>query len=300
MRNGITAIVTIFNSAVELLKLQHDSIESQVDNIVYIDNGSAGDVELTLFLERFSDLPNHHVIINNSNMGLGYAQNQGIKFANALGSSHVLLLDHDSVLRDGCVAELVECEFNLSNSGVNVGAVGTTYVNEATGECYPITKYCGPFIKRIKPQSDPVEATFLIASGCLISLRVIDDVGLMNEDLFVDYIDVEWCVRARSKGYSVFATPNAKMNHVIGDRRVSIFGRKISVHSPIRRYYLVRNSFYMLRCKYVPFGYKLRECVFNVLRFFVFYLISDDRSAYLNCTKKALRDGFGGVLGPMK
>jgi rhamnosyltransferase len=43
---------------------------------------------------------------------------------------------------------------------------------------YPATIYCGPFIKRVKVINTTVEATsFLIASGCLIRLEVLHDVG---------------------------------------------------------------------------------------------------------------------------
>jgi rhamnosyltransferase len=55
-----------------------------------------------------------------------------------------------------------------------------------------ISKYKGPFIEQNIPSNKPVEASFLIASGCLISLDVIKNVGYMDEGLFIDYVDVEW------------------------------------------------------------------------------------------------------------
>lgn len=36
-----------------------------------------------------------------------------------------------------------------------------------------------------------VDVDYLIASGCLILVNVLKDAGLMNEDLFIDYVDIE-------------------------------------------------------------------------------------------------------------
>lgn len=293
----IAAVIVLFNSSIELLRAQHNSLVLQASDLIYVDNGSAYDSPIFGFLSELSKKPNHHIIYNYENMGLGFAQNQGIRLAINLKANHILLLDHDSILRDKFLFALLQHEKELLANNINVGAVGATYFNEATGEIYPITKYHGPFISRIIPSNEPVSATFLIASGTLISVEVLNDVGFMNVDLFVDYIDVDWCARAKSKGYELFAIPDAKMNHIIGDRRVSLFGRKISVHSTLRRYYLTRNCFYMLRHRQVPIGYKIRETVFNFLRIFIFFFLADNKKEYILYTKKALLDGFRGNYG---
>ena len=35
----------------------------------------------------------------------------------------------------------------------------------------------------------------------IINNNIILDVGLMDESLFIDWVDFEWCWRAKSKGY---------------------------------------------------------------------------------------------------
>lgn len=300
MNSTVCAVIVTYNPSIEILLSQYDSLVGQSDYNIYVDNGSDANGDLSNFFSSISDRPNHFIIKNKTNKGLGYAQNQGIKLALSLSVSHILLLDHDSVLYSKCLSELLGCEMSLRLLGLKVGAIGTTYVNKKSGEIYPITKYIGPFIQRRIPTNKPIEATFLIASGCLINVAVLNDVGLMNEDLFVDYIDVDWSIRARVLGYRLFATPRAKMNHQIGDVRISILGRRISLHSPIRRYYLIRNSFFMIRNKNVPLGYKLREFSFNILRFLIFFILSDDRQKYWEYTKKGIADGLNGILGPIK
>lgn len=295
-----TAIVVTYNPDLSTLRRQFMSVYEQVDAIVYVDNGSKNiDLINELFLDFVEQKKIKLFIISNpSNLGLGYAQNQGIKKAIELDSNFVLILDHDSVLTPGFVNELVNSTIHLKNLGAKVGAVGPVYINEKTNEQYPITRYIGPFINRVNPaEGSNIEASFLIASGSLISIDVLHEVGLMNEDLFVDYIDVEWSFRCKSKGFKLFAIQRALMHHEIGDNRVSVFGRMISVHSPIRRYYLTRNSIYMLRSPHVSWGYKLREFVFNVFRILIFSLISKDRAKYLKLSFRGLADGIKGKFG---
>lgn len=290
----VSAIVILFNPELEIVLAQYNSLINEVDEVIYVDNGSKnyGNIHNVL-VEKFRvELP-QYFISNDKNQGLGYAQNQGIKLAFEHNTDFVLILDHDSVVCQNFINNLLVGYSSL----INVGAVGPVYFNEETGEEYPITKYIGPFIKRIIPTDYPVEASMLISSGCLIPMSILKDVGLMNEDLFVDYIDVDWSYRARSKGYRLYAIPSAKMNHKIGDKRINVFGRMISQHSPLRRYYLSRNSIYMLKQPYISIGYKLRESVFNIVRIIIYAMISSERFKYLKYSFRGLKDGIQGKFG---
>ena len=301
MVNYFSAIIVTYNPDLLTLKMQFESVVNQVDSVIYIDNCSDNINDIDSFVnELIRDSQKITLIKNSINKGLGFAQNQGIKIAIENKSTHVLILDHDSILRPNFIKNLFSVETELINDNIKVAALGPIYINEKTNETYPITKYYGPFIKRIIPDKDAVKASFLISSGCLIRMEAINDIGLMNEDLFVDYIDVEWSYRATNMGYSLFAVPKSKMSHTVGDKRMSIFGRTISVHTPIRRYYLTRNSIHMLRMPYVSLGYKLREIVFNVLRIIVFTLVSDERLKFLKYSLKGLYDGLRGVRGQLK
>ncbi|MGL9750644.1 MAG: hypothetical protein ACR5LC_03620 [Symbiopectobacterium sp.] len=148
--------------------------------------------------------------------------------------------------------------------------------------------------------NDITEATFIIASGCLIRMEILDRVGIMKEELFIDYIDIKWFLRAKSLGYEIFISPYAKMAHSIGDRRTSIMGRSVSVHNPIRRYYLTRNSFYLMRLSYVPLGYKLREAIFNVLRIAVSIATSKECYQYIKYGVLGIRDEWKGNFRPLQ
>lgn len=295
----ICAVIVSYNPDIIVFERQLKSLIGEVNCIVVVDNDSKNIEEIQLQIDIFikSFGLKIYFISKENNVGLGKAQNEGVKYAQTLSATHIILFDQDSILDTGFVKGLIESENELVAQGFKVGAVGPIYYNEKTGEVYPISKYKGPFIERIIPSSEPVEASFLIASGCLISVEVIKKVGYMNEELFIDYIDVEWSFRAKSLGYSVFSSPRSKMKHTIGDNRTSIFGRSISVHSPLRRYYLYRNSIYMIKDSKISLGYKVREIAFNAMRFVLFLFLSKDRIKYFKYSISGFIDGLKGVKG---
>ena len=299
MLHKIAAIVVTYNPDIEVLQRQLAVLVQQVRLIVYVDNGSLNSANILECVSDIDRISETQVVLieYKENKGLGFAQNRGMEAALVAGANQILLLDDDSEVENDFVNNLLAAKDELLKRGLRVGAIGPTYYNRKTGEQYPITKYIGPFIDRRLPKNESVEATFLIASGCLIDSEVITDVGLMNEDFFIDYIDVEWSFRAISKGYKLYATPRASMNHVIGEDRVGILGRKISLHSPLRKYYLFRNSVFMIRCPYITLGYKVREVIFNGLRLVVFLMLSDEKMKYFRYSVMGYWDGLRNKRG---
>jgi rhamnosyltransferase len=291
--NGIYAIITTYNSDIACLSEQYNSVYPQVRHIVYVDNGSAN-IELlkSSFFENI-DKRRCHIIYNAENMGLGHAQNQGIRYAKENRATHVLLLDHDSVLEYGFTQYLLKGEAALKTKGVQVGAVGPVFYNKKTKEIYPVTKFIGPVLKNINlKQNDIIEVSYLIASGCLIPVNVLNIAGTMDETFFVGGIDVEWSYRVQNYGFKIFMIPSAQMNHVVGDKRLSIGVRKISLHSPERCYYSYRNLIYIGQKKYIPIGYKIREITFGVVRIVIFFIISKKRFQYIKKCFQGIYDGI--------
>ena len=293
----VSTVIVTFNPQIERIRFQISRLLPQSNHVIIVDNNSRNIAELEQIILVEFNADNVHIIKNKRNEGLGFAQNIGIKKAIELGADKVLLMDDDSTVENNFIQELLRAEHELGEKGEKVGAIGPVYFNKETNEQYPITKYIGPFIERKLPKKGHIKASFLISSGTLISVEVLREVGLMNEDLFIDYIDVDWSFRARKKGYNLFVTPNAKMNHVIGEKRLSIFGRKISYHSPLRKYYLFRNSIYMIKNPNISVGYKIREIIFNFVRFFVHLIYSDKKKTFVKYSIYGVLDGFKGKVG---
>jgi rhamnosyltransferase len=73
-------------------------------------------------------------------------------------------------------------------------------------------------------QKDYAHPHYVITSGSIIPIKVLDDVGLMREELFIDFVDIEWCLRAPQKGYEIVAINKVMIDHHLGDYAVSFMG----------------------------------------------------------------------------
>ena len=158
-------------------------------------------------------------------------------------------MDQDSVLTAGTVERLLAAERSLLASGTRVAAVGVMYVDTQTGTSAVAHRY-HPFRLekvRVPVGSAPLETDWLIASGSLIRCSVLQEVGFMCETLFIDAVDTEWGLRARTMGLLSFLIPAVPMLHTIGDRSVRLMGRQFNLHNEARSCYIVRNTAFLLR-----------------------------------------------------
>ncbi len=286
----ITSVTVTYNPDIFVLREQFCSLVDQVSSLLVVDNGSTNRKDVELLCNEYNAV----FIRLDENKGLAYAQNLGIVTACGDGATHIVLFDQDSILGDKFVSNLYEVYVNT-----DVDVLGSVFYDPKTNDFYKGTNYFGPFIKTEKI-SYLTEVTYVIASGSFFSVDVFEKVGPMREELFVDYIDVEWSLRAQSLGLKVCMTNRANMSHTIGDSRMSFLGRKISIHSPIRRYFLVRNSFFMIRCPYVPLGYKIREIFLNLIRTSISIFVSKEKLLTTSVALKGVKDGIVGRFGPYR
>ena len=84
-----------------------------------------------------------------------------------------------------------------------------------------------------------------MSSGNLVNLRVWELLGGYREDYFIDMVDIEYYVRAKIAGYKVITLINTTMVHQLGQlslKKILFFNITLLNHSPIRKYYQIRNS----------------------------------------------------------
>jgi rhamnosyltransferase len=291
--SNIFAIVVTYNPNLDLLHNQYSSLNNQIDGIIYVDNGSSNIDEVEAFLRGRSHV---YLIKNERNQGLGKAQNQGIEFARSLNANYFIFFDHDSIPNKSFVSNLVYVERQLRDQGILIGAIGPFCVNSDSGDLFAI-KTEKRFGNKTVPVSDGKEVIFLLSSGSMISNTTLEKVGLMNEDLFVDYIDSEWSCRAISMGYKLFVVPSSILNHKVGDKRIKFLHLNLAYHSPLRRYYLIRNNLLMFRFRHYPIKMKLTSLFKNILRMLVMLIYSSDRFIYLKYFFYGVWDGILGKKG---
>lgn len=255
MENRVAAIVVSFHPETDRLDRLFDALTSQVDRIVVVDNGSSPEAVTWLFNQ--SREGRIQLLALGDNLGIGFAQNRGIELAREEGHQRFLLLDQDSLPAPGMVATLENTLDQLEKSGTRVGAVGPTRddENDLSPAFFLRFDRFPPRRVQCSVASPIVHADVLISSGMLIPLRAIDDVGLMDERLFIDHVDTEWCLRALTREYQFFAICDARMQHKLGNRVAKLWvgrWRNMTIHVPLRNYYFVRNSIILVRRHYIP------------------------------------------------
>jgi rhamnosyltransferase len=210
----------------------------QVGALVIVDNGS-GEAEVKM-LRELAVNPLIDLVLNSVNLGIARALNIGIQRAVTRGFTWVLLLDQDSCVDDDMVQTLfaVQAAFPNRDRLAVIGA-GFRDVNKGSREASH------------EARADPwEEVEFVITSGSLIPLAVHAVIGPFREELFIDSVDIDYCFRARAKGYRLIKTRKLIMSHAIGastQHSVLWMNKWTTNHSPDRRYYIARNDTVMLR-----------------------------------------------------
>ena len=285
----VFAIVVSYRCDLARLSLQFEKLLEQVSDVVWVDNGSGGD--LSACLERFPASRMHPIWLG-QNHGIAEAQNQGIEYALSKQASHVLLMDHDSVPASDMVPKLLV-------------ALGERPDAAAVGPCYTDPRRVGqrtPFFNvqngwRLKwldcSDADVVwEVDHVIASGCLMPSTVLRRVGLMRVEFFIDWVDVEWCLRAKYHGYKIYGVCGAHLEHRLGDLVASVFGREIPLHAPWRHYYQARNLVLTLASINVDKSSRMHHFFQQAKRFVLFSTCVPGRFRYVTMWLMGLMHGI--------
>jgi len=251
-----------------------------------------------------ADRPPVQAIAMGGNTGLGVAQNRGIDAARQLGAEAVLFLDQDSLPSPGMVPELVAVRRELIAQGESVGAVGPWHFDARHDAAPAFVRLRGARMREVHSSqaARSVAVDFLIASGSLVGLEVIDHVGGLDEEFFIDHVDTDWCLRARAHGYHLFGCPRARMEHRHGDAPVNLrhLGICVSGYDTLRLYYRLRNATALVRRGYVPWRWKLMFLRSSILLFGFHSLLVAPRLGYLRMMGRGVGDGLRGRLGPLE
>lgn len=296
----VAAVVVLYNPDIQLLDRLFRSLVGQVEKIFIIDNTSGSTAEFPSSFNQYSGSISYFAL--GENKGVATAQNIGIQKSIEAGCSHVLFLDQDSALPRDMVKQLLDAEAELANTGKKVAAVGPLFVDEKTGKFSRATRHDSVLIHRImldRNSKTPVETDYLISSGSLIRCEVLVDIGMMRDELFIDWVDVEWGLRAKCNGYRCYVVPTATMTHSIGDAIGTLWGLKIRLHSDIRHYYMVRNAAYLIRSNTMGWQRRLLTLFRLPVNIFLFSWFSVHRIKSFKLLLRALLDGICSRTGQL-
>lgn len=206
----------------------------QVDKLIVVDDGSVDSAVLDELVGA-----EFEVIRLAENSGIAAALNAGMRAALEQDAEFILNLDQDSVLEDDYVKKALAV-FAGAARATRVGVVLTDCVNHQPS---------------IPPMYSPEGFGLVdegIQSGLVVSASCLREVGLLDERLFIDCVDIEFCLRARDFGWRIAVAPGSNITHSLGrlepfkpfgvQRYVGGEPLMYQYHAPFREYYITRNN----------------------------------------------------------
>lgn len=186
------------------------------------------------------------VIFNGNVGGISGALNRGADTLISQGCEVFILLDQDSEFDEQFFAGMMRACATLGEAAFIVGPKVYEVNMEKFLPVFPPEKKL-PTPVRIDEQSEGLVRTlFTISSGSAISAVAYRSLGAFREDYFIEYVDIEYGMRASNKGVPVFINTAVVMRQTVGKLvKRGIF--TTSNHVAWRRYYASRNAVHALR-----------------------------------------------------
>ena len=189
-----------------------------VQDIVVVDNASA-DGSAAAFREHLAGV---RLLETGENLGFSGGSNVGIRDVLGRGADLVLLINADVTLTPDCLGHL---EAALT-AEADAGIAGPVLVRRAEPDGVASAGMMfSPATGRMRhPEHGlPVEsltsrpATWIVSgvSGCAMLVRreILQRIGLLDEDYFFSFEDLDFCLRARRAGFSAVVARDAVAYH---------------------------------------------------------------------------------------
>ena len=224
----VAAVVVMYNPEINVLNNLNTYI-NQIDKLFVVDNSDDNNSTL---LEKLQDLSKIEYISNKNNIGIAAALNIGANKAIEEGFDYLLTMDQDSEASPSLVPTLLE-GFSIDSKVALVSPV----VYHRKGK------------NVINKQEKSFEQVYTAwTSGNLLDLNIFKYTGGFKEELFIDYVDHEFCLRLNKMGFKIYICNKTFLKHNLGKiKEINLIFRKVypTNHSAIRLYYRARNRFYV-------------------------------------------------------
>ena len=216
-----------FNSIKDYLKGNFKgNFKSSFPNLVSVDFSETNFSSLTenSILDKSNELLESDFVLIKANENKGFAagNNIGIKYALKLGFDYVWLLNNDTVIDNKALTELVE----FASIDIRYGIVGSKlvyYDNPDTIQALggSLNKFFGytNHIKegaKVSEKFNDIEIDYVVGASMLISNGFINDIGLLDEDFFLYYEELDLAIRGKHKNYKFNTCINSVVYHKEG------------------------------------------------------------------------------------
>ena len=202
--NGLRDTVECLES---LSKLEYPDFD-----VIVVDNGSS-DGSPKVIGDQF---PEVHMILNPTNLGFAGGNNVGIREAFRRGAELVWLLNNDTIVEPGTLAQLVRTAMISEDIGVISPAI--RYYDDKEK-----IQFCGSYVdisaRRIV-KTDIYDPTFLRdkivvlwGTALLVKRSVIERIGYLEEKYFAYHEDEEFSIRLAQHGFRAQIDIEATIYH---------------------------------------------------------------------------------------
>jgi GT2 family glycosyltransferase len=229
-----------------LRKIDYTNIE-----IVLVDNGSA-DGSAERLASEFTEV---RLITNEKNLGFSAGNNVAIREAMTRNPDYFLLLNNDTQVAPDFLSKLLA----VAESDEKIGVVNPKILYfEPDDRIW----YAGGFYKpwwstgKVRGQNrrdmgkynETREISFVTGCALLIKVRVVRQIGLLDEVFFLGFEDLDWTMRAMQAGFRAYYVGSAVVWHKAS------YDTKKNLGKSIMDFYRTRNSLLLAR-KHIPVRY---------------------------------------------
>jgi len=280
----IAACVILYNPTITDVT----NMFTYTDNVgkLYIMDNSEKDSHENLL----HNIHNYEYFYKAENFGIAHQLNNACKKAIEDGFDLLLTMDQDSFFSDTNLKNYIDQVSKFET----IDSVATFGLEYNSNDLDLVKKY--------------IEVDHVITSGCIVNLKLFEKIGGFDDNLFIDYVDTEYCYNALSKGYTNIRFTNVLLNHSLGEikkrKALSSFylkSKRRTIHSNIRIYYMWRNLLYMEK-KYGKLFPKYIQTLKKRQKKYIFRCInySDNAWEAIKMYLKATKDFKNNKMGKIK
>lgn len=203
------------------------------------------------------------LVLSKKNLGFAGGNNLALKVARqAERFDYVWFLNNDTEVEPDCLEKMLQ----RMKSDPRIGICGSTLVyahDRRTVQCFGgssanfwtgMTREIGNgnewpcSVDQARVES---EMTYVAGASMLVSSAFLEKVGLMTEDYFIFYEELDWAMRARRAGFRLGYAKDAIVYHKEG---ASIGTGKAQSRSALAEYYGLRNKL-LFTWRFVPWAF---------------------------------------------
>ena len=235
----VYASIITYNPNINVLEENINAICPQVKKIILIDNASRNIDDIKVLIKKYDNIIS---ILNKNNKGIAAALNSAVVYCLNNGIDWLLTLDQDSIVPNDIVKKYLPYTKLKRTGQLSCRFFDSSHPSFSEKRMDPL--FHG------NPNSKYSEMDCCITSACLMNTKICKRIGMFNERLFIDDVDLDYSFRLKEKRYKIYRINDIVIQHHWGnpvERKFLFLKYSDYRYSPIRVYYQSRNAVYMIK-----------------------------------------------------